>query len=60
MLLPDGFGPGAHETYGGSLSWTITANEHEFVLPELSVAVEFTIFVPLGKVEPEGGTEVTV
>jgi hypothetical protein len=32
---------------------------HELVLPETSPAVHVTVLVPMGKVVPEGGTQVT-
>src|SRR5437870_5386313 len=57
MFLPAGLAPGTQATFGGSLSTTITLNEHESALPEPSVAVQVTEFVPLGKVEPEDGTQ---
>jgi hypothetical protein len=45
---------------GACVSFTITRNVHPFVLPELSVATPTTVFVPFGKVEPEGGVNVTL
>jgi hypothetical protein len=39
---------------------TLTLNEQVAVLPEASVAVQVTVVVPTGKVEPEGGTQATV
>lgn len=45
---------------GGCVSLTVTVNEQEAVLPELSVAVQVTVLVPSGKVEPEAGTQLTV
>jgi len=44
---------------GGSRSCTITRKAHAAVFPLGSLAVQFTVFVPLGKVLPEGGTQVT-
>jgi hypothetical protein len=45
---------------GFCISTTVTVNEHEAVLPLESVAVEETVVVPFGKVEPEGGVLTTV
>ena len=39
---------------------TVTVKVQEPVLFELSVAVQVTVVVPLGKVEPEAGTQLTV
>src|SRR5436305_3628747 len=39
---------------------TVTVNEHEAVLPAVSVAVQFTVVVPTGKADPDGGTHITV
>lgn len=39
---------------------TVTVNEQVAVLPEASVAVQVTVVVPTGKVEPEGGTHTVV
>src|SRR5260221_310923 len=36
---------------------TSTVNEHLFVLPEVSVATQFTVVMPFGKVEPDGGAQ---
>ena len=41
----------------GGVSAIMTLNAHEFVLPEPSVAVTVTEFVPSAKVEPEGGAK---
>jgi hypothetical protein len=38
---------------------TITENEHDTVLPEASLAVQLTVFVPIGNVEPEAGEHET-
>ncbi len=38
----------------------MTVNEQEAVLPDASVAVEFTVVVPTGKTLPDAGTETTV
>jgi hypothetical protein len=45
---------------GFSVSLTVTVKVQVAVLPELSVAVQVTVVVPLGKVEPEGGLQTTV
>jgi hypothetical protein len=37
----------------------MTRNEHVLVLPEESLAVHWTRFVPIGKSEPEGGLHTT-
>jgi hypothetical protein len=44
---------------GGVVSFTVTVNEAEPVLPCVSVAVHVTVVVPSGKVEPLGGVQVT-
>ena len=41
-------------------SKTETVNEHVDVLPEASVAVQVTVVVPTGKVEPEAGEHAVV
>jgi hypothetical protein len=38
---------------------TVTVNVAVAVLPAASVAVQVTVVVPFGKVEPDGGTQVT-
>jgi hypothetical protein len=38
---------------------TVTVNEQLAVLLEASVAVQVTVVVPLGKVDPEAGTHIT-
>ena len=45
---------------GGSVSLTVTVKEQALVLPLVSVAVQFTVVVPLGKIEPVTGVQVTV
>lgn len=35
-------------------------NEQDLVLPEVSVAVQVTAVVPMGKVEPDAGAQTTV
>lgn len=42
---------------GGSLSSTITAKVQEDTLSEASVAVQVTVVVPRGKVDPGGGSQ---
>src|SRR6266511_3141488 len=44
---------------GLSVSRTVTVNEHVAWLPDASVAVQFTVVVPGGKVEPDGGLHTT-
>src|SRR6185369_10631469 len=39
---------------------TFTMNPQRAVLPQRSVAVQFTVVCPLRKNEPEGGVQVTV
>ena len=39
---------------------TVTVNAHSLVLPEASVATQFTMVIPFGKVEPDGGVHTTV
>jgi hypothetical protein len=46
-------------TTGAVLSATVTVNEAEPVLPCVSVAVQVTVVVPSGKVEPLAGAQVT-
>ena len=40
---------------GGWVSTTVTVNEQLAVFPEASVAVQTTVVVPFGKLEPGGG-----
>jgi hypothetical protein len=44
---------------GGAVSLTVTVNEAEPGLPCASVAVQVTVVVPRGNVEPLGGAQVT-
>ena len=44
---------------GGVVSWTVTLKVAVAVLLPLSVAVQLTVVVPIGKVEPEAGAHVT-
>jgi hypothetical protein len=47
-----------HLMTGGSVSTTVTVNEHVLVTPEdSSVAVQVTVLVPTEKKEPEGGLQ---
>src|SRR5437867_2145786 len=48
-----------HVITGGSRSWTITRKAHAAEFPLGSPAVQFTAFVPLAKVLPDGGTHMT-
>jgi hypothetical protein len=45
---------------GGSVSLTVTVKEQVLVLPLASMAVQFTVVTPLGKVEPLEGAQLTV
>ena len=45
---------------GGSASLTVTVKLHVFVLPARSAAVQVTEVVPVPKLDPEGGLQVTV
>ena len=47
-------------TTGGSVSLTITVKLQLLVLPAASVAVQVTGVVPVLKLEPVGGVQVTV
>ena len=49
-----------HVIVGAWLSFTVTVNEQVETLPAGSVAVEVTVVVPTGKIEPEAGVEETV
>lgn len=40
---------------GACWSTTVTVKVQLFVLPEVSVAVQVTVVVPFGNVEPDGG-----
>src|SRR5260370_14204413 len=44
---------------GGVVSTTVTVKLPVDVLPAVSVAEQFTVVVPSGKIEPEGGEQVT-
>jgi hypothetical protein len=45
---------------GFSVSLTVTVKLQVAVLPDESVAVQVTVVVPLGKLEPEGGVQLVV
>ena len=45
---------------GGSVSLTVTLKEQLAVLPLASVATQFTVVLPLGKVDPLGGAQLTL
>jgi hypothetical protein len=47
-------------TFGASLSRTMTVKEQLPILPELSVAVQVTVVIPLGNAVPEAGVQVGV
>ena len=38
---------------------TVTVKEHPPELPDVSLAVQFTVVTPIGKLEPEAGVQVT-
>ena len=42
---------------GFCVSLTVTVNEHEAVLLDVSVAVQLTVVVPFGKVLPDAGVQ---
>jgi hypothetical protein len=44
---------------GGVVSTTVTVNEACAVLPRVSVAVQFTVVVPSGNVDPDAGVQLT-
>lgn len=46
-------------TVGGVVSATVTIKLQRLMLAWLSVAVQFTVFWPRGKLVPDGGTQVT-
>jgi predicted nucleotidyltransferase len=45
---------------GGCVSLTVTVNDQDAVLLEASVAVQLTVVVPFGNVEPEAGVQTNV
>ena len=45
---------------GFSVSLTVTVNVQLCVLSDVSVAVQVTVFVPFGKVEPDAGEQAAV
>jgi hypothetical protein len=45
---------------GGCASFTVTVNEHEAVLLDVSVATQETVVAPFGKAEPDAGVQVAV
>ena len=45
---------------GGSVSLTVTVNEHEDVLFDTSLAVQVTVVVPFWKTDPDGGVHAVV
>ena len=47
-------------TVGFVESLTVTVKLHEPVLPDASVAVQVTVVVPTGKLDPEAGAHTTV
>ena len=53
FTVPDG--ADVIETVGGVVSATVTVKLPFAVLPARSVALQFTVVVPSGKAEPDGG-----
>src|SRR6476646_1628670 len=51
------FGLRLEITGGGGI--TVTRNDRYEALPNASVAVQFTVVVPIGNAEPEGGLQMT-
>jgi len=51
---------GQEEKVGFSLSFTVTVNLHSDELPCPSLAVQVTVLVPFGKLDPEAGEQTTV
>jgi hypothetical protein len=49
-----------HVTVGAMTSLTVTVNVQVPVLPDASVAVQVTVVVPTGKLEPDAGAHMTV
>ena len=49
-----------HITVGGMLSVTVIVNVFCTRWPEASTAVAVTVLTPMGKAEPDGGSEMTV
>ena|ERR1051325_2314053 len=49
---------GGSERTGICLSSMVTVKEQEALFPAASVAVQFTVLVPRGKADPEGGVHV--
>ena len=45
---------------GACVSFTVTVNVQVAVLLDASVAVQVTVVVPFGKVEPDAGAQTTV
>lgn len=51
------------ETVGDGVNWltiTVTVNEHDAVRFAASVAVQVTVVMPTGKLDPDAGTQLTV
>ena len=49
-----------HAMVGFSASVTVTVKLHVALFPDVSVAVQLTVVVPTGKVEPDAGEQTTV
>ena len=50
---------GQEEKVGFSLSFTVTVKVHSAELPRPSLAVQVTVLVPFGKLDPEAGEQTT-
>src|SRR4029079_15339096 len=48
---------GGHAIVGFCVSLTVTVNMQFVELPDVSMAVQVTVVVPLAKVEPDGGMQ---
>ena len=46
--------------FGFSVSLTVTVNVQLWVLADVSVAVQVTVIVPCGNVDPDAGEQATV
>lgn len=55
VMMPEG-----QRMVGRSVSFMVTIKLQLVVRPALSVAVQFTVVDPFGKVEPDGGLQTTV
>jgi len=60
MFFPAGFVVGVQRAKGASMSLTVTVKLQLETLPASSRAVPVTMVRPFGKIDPEGGLQVTV